>query len=105
MNNQISNPLMERFKKVAPNWANYIESQHKSLSKLTYPMEFRTWLKKWDMDSCALCIVGEAHGRSSDYLKTCKVCEEFCFDLANIHNPDWDRVLNYFLIHFETRHQ
>ena len=105
MKNEIPTTIMARFKKVAPNWAKYVESQQTPLLELIFPIEFHARGKRWSMDDCNLCIVGEAHGRTSDYLLNCRVCDWFCFDLLKIHRADWDRTLEKFLTHFEANHQ
>ena len=88
---------------IAPRWAKRLEQ-----NKLPFPLSL-TWLKWYfELDSPSKCIVGEAHGYSALYEKSCKECDILGWQFGNsflMHSRlSLERDVKIFVDHWNKRH-
>ena len=67
-----SNPSSLTLTDIAPKWAD----RFKQLPVPKLSLKGVQWAL--ELTAADRCLVGEAHGFSSSYLKTCEVCERIC---------------------------
>ena len=107
MMQEIEPELAERFRLACPEWAkNILNSDDKKCPD----MRFFAKKKTWNILDSSSCMVGEAHGRQSDYAtgetgQSCDECMAFAIRLAFVMDSGWPTVLERFLDHYEKDHK
>ena len=97
--------LAKRFRRVCPIWAKHILDD-------PYDYDFPNVVFRdakgdmWSLIEPCYCIVGEAHGRQSEYnaVGGCPDCVEYGNRLMSIQRENWSMVLKSFLDHYEKKH-
>ena len=108
--------LLERFRKIAPHWAEHLSAFDVMRNSDDYHRlitQFRTDGKLYDLTSPHSCIVADAHGRTNGYRygdrgyggDACHACLNFSFTLDHIFLSDFPAVLRAFCSHYEAVHQ
>lgn len=71
----------QTFDDIAPSWANKIKLLQQE--GFPFPLSLAWWKWYFELDSPSKCIVGEAHGFSSQYEKECKKCDELGWEFGH----------------------
>ena len=81
---KLSQKLLERMDKVAPQWAGYLTKEAP-----TYNMKFVARNGRlWRINDTCTCIVAESHGKDDSYLDHnhetfCNTCKRYCLSLGH----------------------
>ena len=98
----ISNDVSKELSDISPKWAR----------RLNQPLPFLlslTWLQWYfEIKHASKCVVGEAYGFSSSYLKTCKECNRFCvkfmYSFMLHSSSNLDKIKQRFVRHWNDKH-
>jgi hypothetical protein len=91
---------------ITPNWANKV----KALAEVGFPFPFSLQWWKWyfKLDSPSRCIVGEAHGYTSNYENECKTCDrlgwEFGHSFLIRSKEEFEGNIEEFVTHWNEKH-
>ena len=98
--------LAKRFRRVCPEWARHVLDDSRSDTGFSITKFHGSDGRPWSIYRGYSCVVGEAHGRQSDYrLKLrCHKCKTFSNYLMDIYHRNWPVVLKDFLDHYEKEH-
>ena len=98
--------LRKRFRRVCPIWAKHILDDSRSDTGFSITKFCGSDGRPWHITYGDSCVVGEAHGRRSDYryLTGCHKCKAFSNYLMAMYDKNWPVVLKDFLDHFEKEH-
>ncbi|HEY7226537.1 MAG TPA: hypothetical protein VH481_00225 [Nitrososphaeraceae archaeon] len=95
-----------RIVEITPNWANKI----KALAEVgfPFPLSLQWWKWYFELDSPSKCIVGEAHGYTSQYERECKTCDrigwEFGHSFLIRSKKEFEDNVEEFVTHWNEKH-
>jgi hypothetical protein len=91
---------------IAPNWTDKIKALQEE--GFPFPLSLGWWKWYFGLDSPSKCIVGEAHGYSSQYEKECKKCDslgwEFGHSFLMRSAKDFKYNIEEFVTHWNEKH-
>lgn len=96
----------QRIVDIAPNWADKIKALQQE--GFPFPLSLGWWKLYFSLDSPSKCIVGEAHGYSSQYESECKTCDrlgwEFGHSFLMRSTNDFKDNIQEFVTHWNENH-
>jgi len=94
------------FDEIAPNWANKISTIWQE--GFPFPLSLDWWKLYFNLDHPSKCIVGEAHGYSSQYENKCSKCDRLGWDFGHSFlirsKKDFKDNIEKFVAHWNEIH-
>jgi hypothetical protein len=91
---------------IVPKWANKISAVWQM--GFPFPLSLRWWSWYFSLDSPAKCIIGEAHGYSSQYENECNICDSIGWEFGHFFlmrsRKDFMANVEKFVAHWNEKH-